>query len=100
MSSTTRTPQTSRQRVSVLEDRLALQPPQRGDCEDSASLLGLSGYNHDAVRIIMAAQVRLRVLRMTRQTVEIRERVRRIAHARDALLQTAVHLRHPCGSSR
>lgn len=100
MNNKSRITKTSRLRVPALEDRLAMHPPRRADCEDSASLLGLSGYDHDAVRIIMAAQVRLRVLRMTRQTSETRERVRRIARARDTLLQTAVHLQHPCVSSR
>jgi hypothetical protein len=59
---------------------------------DEAKLLGLEDYDHDAVRIIMAARVRLRLLRMMRQTPEVRDNVRRVARARDVLLQNVVEL--------
>jgi len=67
---------------------------------DDASLLGLSGYDHDAVRIIMAAQIRLRMLRLRRQTPEIRDRARRISRARDMLLRTAVWMQPAASSAR
>ncbi len=79
-----------------------MEPPPRqwGEFDDDASLLGLAGYDHDAVRIIMAAQLRLGLLRMRRQTAEVRDRARRIARARDMLLRTAVQLQHPPASPR
>ena len=79
-----------------------MEPPARqgGDFDDDASVLGLAGYDHDAVRIIMAAQLRLRLLRMRRQTPDVRDRARRIARARDVLLRTAVQLQHSPASPR
>jgi hypothetical protein len=96
--------------IAALDDRIAAHRPPVGDgqgspssgsrIDDDASLLGLSGYDHDAVRIIMAAQLRLRVLRMKRQTPEVRDRVRRIARARDVLLRTATLLDPPVRAPR
>lgn len=81
-------------------DTMEPPPRQREDFNDDAALLGLAGYDHDAVRIIMAAQLRLRLLRMRRQTPDVRDRARRIARARDVLLRTAVQLQHPPASPR
>ncbi|MBL6831218.1 MAG: hypothetical protein ISQ70_07355 [Pirellulales bacterium] len=81
-------------------DTMEPPPRQGGDFDDNASVLGLAGYDHNAVRIIMAAQLRLRLLRMRRQTPDVRDRARRIARARDVLLRTAVQLQHPPASPR
>ena len=81
-------------------DTMEQPPRQGGDFDDNASVLGLAGYDHNAVRIIMAAQLRLRLLRMRRQTPDVRDRARRIARARDVLLRTAVQLQHPPASPR
>lgn len=68
-----------------------------------AMLLGISEQERDAIRIIMAAQVRLRLLRLqltgcldpdaghVRRIRSIRQRARLIARARDTLLQSAIH---------
>jgi hypothetical protein len=90
-------------RAPALDERLALRripltrPWHQGDADrhhisNAAELLGLANCDHDAVRIIMAARVRLRLLRMLRQTPEVRDNVRRIARARDVLLKTVVEL--------
>lgn len=80
-------------------DAIEPLPLQQQECDDDASVLGLAGCHHDAARIIMAAQFRLRLLRMERQTPDIRNRVRRIARARDVLLRTAVQLQHAPASA-
>jgi len=81
-------------------DTMEPPPRQGGDFDDNASVLGLAGFDQDAVRIIMAAQLRLRLLRMRRQTPDVRDRARRIARARDVLLRTTVQLQHPPASPR
>jgi hypothetical protein len=71
-----------------------------------ATLLGISEHERDAIRIILAAQVRLRLLRMQltgclapdREHLQrlrtIRQRARLITEARDTLLHSAIETEH------
>lgn len=95
-------PAIDERRSSRLQGRVEGKKTSTADhrISDDASLLGLSGYDHDAVRIIMAAQIRLRILRLRRQTPEIRDRARRISRARDMLLRTAVGMQPADSSAR
>lgn len=101
------------------------EPPvgRQGDFEPSweasddsggtcATLLGISEQERDAIRIIMAAQVRLRLLRLqltgcldpdtshVGRMRRIRQRARLIARARDTLLRSAIHAGHAVVAAR
>lgn len=69
-------------------DRSCVWPPESATA--FAALLGLSGQEHDASRIIMAARVRLQLIRRAYGLRESRRRAQQIKQARDALLITAV----------
>lgn len=57
---------------------------------DFAALLGIGGQERDAARIIMAAQLRLRLLRQSQPPRYVRDRAKQIKQARDVLLRSAV----------
>jgi hypothetical protein len=63
---------------------------QSSDAGQSATVLGVPQVERDASRIIMAAQLRLRLLRQSPQTRHVRFRVAAVTHARDVLLRRAV----------
>lgn len=63
---------------------------------DFADLLGVGVQERDAARIIMAAQLRLRLLRQSQPPRCVRNRARQIMQARDVLLRSAVQA---CGFS-
>lgn len=72
----------------------------RGDADgggspaEFANLLGIGGQECDAARIIMAAQVRLRLLRQSQPPRHVRDRAQQIMQARDVLLRSAVEATH------
>lgn len=69
-------------------DRSCAWPP--GSRAAFAAFLGISGWEDDASRIIMAARVRLQLIRRAYGLRNGRERAEQIKHARDTLLKTAV----------
>lgn len=63
----------------------------RADARDaSAGLLGLRSDEREASRIIMAARLRLRLIRQQSDPATRFQRARQIEQARDSLLMTAV----------
>lgn len=72
----------------------------RGDADSSGSpsefadLLGIGRQECDAARIIMAARVRLRLLRQSQPPRYVRDRAQQIMQARDVLLRSAVEATH------
>lgn len=72
-----------------------------GSPDDFAALLGIGVQECDAARIIMAARVRLRLLRQSEPPMQVRSRVKQIMRARDVLLLSAVQAtRRPAISPR
>lgn len=65
-----------------------------GSHAEFADLLGIGGQECDAARIIMAAQVRLRLLRQSQPPRHARDRAQQIMQARDVLLRSAVEATH------
>lgn len=61
-----------------------------GSPAEFAALLGIGGQERDAARIIMAAQLRLRLLRQSHPPRYVRDRAKQIMQARDVLLRSAV----------
>lgn len=73
---------------------------QQSDVDQSATVLGVPQIERDASRIIMAAQLRLRLLRQSPQTRHVRFRVAEVTHARDVLLRRAVEFSQPLSALR
>jgi len=73
-----------------MQSRQLQAEKQSSDAGQSATVLGVPQVERDASRIIMAAQLRLRLLRQSPQTRHVRFRVAEVTHARDVLLRRAV----------